>query len=213
MNGNVSPGNPVNNPTPKGVNTHSDFDLSRCILQTMRFGDLTPLFAYEVTPKDTIPLRSSHDIRSYTLKAPLMSNITLKKDYFSIPLQAILPFNWEKIYKNPKQGDDINAQLANCGCSLYSLLNSLEVAYGSLVQAVSDQDDPTPPMSDAGFLSALFRQLTIFEYFFSAGSVLRNFNYGFGASYQNSDVDKDIKYKFDYVYEQVISSFLSQLSV
>lgn len=212
MNGNVSPGNPVNNPSVKGVHTHSDFDLSRSILQTMRFAELTPLYAYEVTPKDTIPLRSSHDIRSYTLKAPLMSNITLKKDHFSVPLQAILPTNWEKVYKNPKQGDDVVATQVNCGCSLYYLLNYLQSAYVNLLSVVSDQVGETPALSDADFFSVFFRQMTIMEYFFSAGSVLRNLNYGFGAAYQNTSVDRDVKYKFDYIYDQAIASFLSYLS-
>lgn len=59
---------------------------------------------------DTIPLRSIHDLRTYSLKAPLMQDIEFNKAYFAVPKEALLPINWYKIYTNPNQGDDIDAQ-------------------------------------------------------------------------------------------------------
>lgn len=100
-------GNSQNDASAKRPHTRSTFDMSYHFYDTMRFGELHPHFVMEAVKSDKIRLRSSHDVRSYSLKAPLMSKIQLKKDYFAVPMEAILPFNWDKIYCNPPLGDDV----------------------------------------------------------------------------------------------------------
>lgn len=84
-------GKPQNEATEKDVRTRSSFDLTYDFFQTMRFGEYTPHFVMEGVDSDSLPLYSGHSIRSYTLGAPLMSDIKIKKDYFFVPMMSILP--------------------------------------------------------------------------------------------------------------------------
>lgn len=112
-NGATAPTNPVNDPNKPLKRRYNRFPMSHKVLNTLRYGDITPFLAFEGVEGDRVPFRSTHEIRSYTLKAPMMSDIRMNKDYFLVPYQAILPNNWAKIYVNPTQGDDAPA-LANC---------------------------------------------------------------------------------------------------
>lgn len=94
--------------------SHSKFDLSYHNFLTTSYGEITPFFRMEGVPGDKITLRNSHKVRSYTLKSPLMSDVYMQKDYFAIPMEAILPINWNKIFTNPVVGDDIDATKVNC---------------------------------------------------------------------------------------------------
>lgn len=205
----LTPGNPVNDPKVKGIHTHSNFDLSRRQLQTARFGELTPCLAMEVTPKDKIPIRSAVDVRSYTLKAPLLSDITLKKDYFSVPLQCILPINWEKVYKNPKHGDDVIAEDVNCGASSLKISSTLADLISGVVFAIENYSE----IGEEDAVSIMFRNLIIMEYFLSSGSLVRNLGYSFSRLYRNeSNVPSFIHNHFDYDLERFFNAFKQRYS-
>ena len=104
----TSPGSKINDATGKVVRTRSRFpDMSYSNYNTDRFGMLRPFFVMEGVEGDHLPIRSSHEVRSYTLKAPLMQNIRRNKDFFMVGMPAILPLNWEKFYMNPNLGDDV----------------------------------------------------------------------------------------------------------
>ena len=104
----TSPGSKINDATGKVVRTRSRFpDMSYSNYNTDRFGILRPFFVMEGVEGDHLPIRSSHEVRSYTLKAPLMQNIRRNKDFFMVALPAILPLNWEKFYMNPNLGDTL----------------------------------------------------------------------------------------------------------
>lgn len=94
--------------------SHSKFDLSYHNFLTTSYGEITPFFRMEGVPGDKITLRNSHKVRSYTLKSPLMSDVYMQKDYFAVPMEAILPINWNKIFTNPVVGDDVDAAKVNC---------------------------------------------------------------------------------------------------
>lgn len=89
------------------------FDLSYFNYKTQRFGQYEPFFVMEGVPGDNIPLSSSHNVRSLPMKSPFLSSLTLSKDYFMVPMQAILPNTWEMIFSNPASGDDVPED-ANC---------------------------------------------------------------------------------------------------
>ena len=100
-------GNTQNTPTANVPRTRSTFKLEYHLFDTHRFGEYHPHYVEEGVKEDILPIRSSHNIISYTLKSPLMQNITLKKDYFNVPMECILPLNWEKFFDNPVRGDDV----------------------------------------------------------------------------------------------------------
>lgn len=97
------------------------FDLSYFNYKTQRFGQYEPFFVMEGVPGDTIPLSSSHNVRSLPMQSPFLSSLTLSKDYFMIPMQAILPNTWEMIFSNPASGDDVPAD-ANCLWNFFNII-------------------------------------------------------------------------------------------
>lgn len=109
-----SGGNAVNLKTSKKAPKHrSDFDLSYRFANTIRYGFASPFFKFEGIPGDKVSLRSAHTLRSMSLKSPLFQNLRMNKDFYAVPMKALLPFNWDKVFNNPVQGDDINPQLVN----------------------------------------------------------------------------------------------------
>lgn len=101
------------------------FDLSYFNYKTQRFGQYEPFFVMEGVPGDTIPLSSSHNVRSLPMQSPFLSSLTLSKDYFMVPMQAILPNTWEMIFSNPASGDDVPDD-ANCLCTPFALYNLIQ---------------------------------------------------------------------------------------
>lgn len=202
-------GNPVNDASKKHLNTHSTFKIERNRLQTMRFGEYTPHFVMETVPDDKVTLNSHHNVRSYTLKAPLLSGVSMKKDYFNVPMEAIQPNAWELIYVNPVQGDDVPSD-----ASFYVKLSKIgSFLNSSLSGLVSFTEDFS---SDNGqIIGALLRWIVVNEYFLSSGSLLRQLGYGLSDLFHYSLINSSlaIKNEFDYVAEQLLEVIRSNYSL
>lgn len=165
----VNSGMPQNTPTGKSVHTRSNFPLQYRKFDTMRFGEYHPHFVMEGVAKDKISFRSSHELRSYTLKAPLMEDISMKKDYFAVPMTAILPLNWDKFFANPVNGQDIpSTDVGPSSVNFYArvgnLMNNLYSRFKTILTTTSFTDVQT--------LTAALRFVVVGEYFFSTGSLL-----------------------------------------
>lgn len=172
--------------TDKAPRNRSNFDLSHHHLTTLRFGEIAPFFNLEAVNNDKITLRSQHDLSTFTLKSPILSNIRLRKDYFSVPMESILPFNWDKIITNPLFGDDVDAD--NCNCvidlsKLSTLLNSIKARF-------TEKKFETKPL---GFLNSL----SILELIFSQGSLLSRFGYNFSSTLKIVDSSSGKTYNID----------------
>lgn len=103
----TNPGAAVMETQPTVGRTHNKFNLSHQNYLTARYGDVTPFFAFDGVEQDSVPFSSQHEIRSYTMQAPLMSTLKLNKDYFSVPIPALLRKNYDDIYKTPARGSDV----------------------------------------------------------------------------------------------------------
>lgn len=163
--GNVA-GNPVNDAEQKQVHTRSSFPQPYKLFNTERFAEYTPFFVTENVRSDKFGLLSSQQVDSYTLKSPLLQTISRKKDLYLVPMESILPRNWEKFYTNPVVGDDVPD---DCGCGVegfWSIVNSKFSNYfGAVSNSVtSDWDQDT--------LLTFFQMHVVGEYFFSNGSLM-----------------------------------------
>lgn len=153
--------------------SRSRFPLSDSFFTTERFADYNPCFVMEGVSGDKITLNQPHQVRTYTLKAPLLQNILKKKDFFMVPMQALLPINWEKFYTNPVIGDDVPLGVGT----------GVPNFWGRLVR-VFDSDKSTlvttlnGSASDSAKLTALFKFLVFYEMFYSNGSLLKNLRIG-----------------------------------
>ncbi len=107
-------GNAVNLKTGKKPPKHrSRFNLSYRMACTPRYGFVTPFFKYDGIPGDRVSLRSGHNLRTMSLKSPLFQNLRMNKDFYAVPMKALLPLNWDKLFNNPVQGEDINPLAIN----------------------------------------------------------------------------------------------------
>ena len=189
--------------------SRSTFDLSYHNFITPSYGKITPFMSLETVAGDKVPLRSSHKVRSYTLKSPLMSDVYMQKDFFAVPMECILPLNWQKIFANPVIGDDIDATQCNCVFDPNTLCSNLEniITYFG---------------TGAGWLPAKgLNLLFIGEKILSKGSLFSNFGINLWSAYyynQGTFVDQAHHYQasirdgsdFDDIIDVVIG-YLRQL--
>lgn len=164
--------NPVNNPDNKGVHSRSFFPkLGYQLEHTPLFGEYTPSAVMEVVPDDKkVRFQLKHNARSYTLKAPLMSDLQMMKDAFIVYNKCILPLNWHLIIKPPKLGDDIPED-ANSLFNVTKAVNAIKTFSNSVYE--SKPDELTKDYIKS-YLQTFLRQLICYEYFFSNGSLFAN---------------------------------------
>lgn len=161
-------GNSQNTPTANVPRMRSTFPLGYHFFDTHRFGEYHPHFVAEGVKEDILPIRSSHNVLSYTLKSPLMQNVSMKKDYFSVPMEAILPLNWEKFFDNPIRGDDVLNDVGPSVANFWSLAGNFFTGLRSaLVTLLGDTSQ-----QNYTILQATLRFLVLTEYFYSNGSLL-----------------------------------------
>lgn len=161
----------------KLINTRSKFDtLGYNFFTTNRFGEISPFFVMENLDGDkNNKLLSSSKVDSYTLKAPLMQDIKMKKEIFYVPRQALLPLNWEKFYTNPNIGDDVPDDCGTtvkgfwkkCGDWLVNEFSDIEADYSAL-----DSDSATFNDDILALVNRYFKWLFISEAMFSDGSLV-----------------------------------------
>lgn len=188
-NGATQPSKAVNDSQVFVNRNRNTFDLSYFNYKTQRFGQYEPFFVIEGVPGDTIPLSSSHNVRSLPMKSPFLSSLTLSKDYFMVPMQAILPNTWEMIFSNPASGDDVPDDanciwqpfnisfLANADLSNISDVNKIKIAF--MLESVFSSGSLA---SQLGYTmqETLHDKTSSFDYYFN--EFVKSL-YSFGATY------------------------------
>lgn len=170
--------------------THNTFDLSYNNYMTQLYGYYYPFFCLHAVPGDTVPLRSEVDVRSFAMKSPYLGGLTLKKDYYLCPMQAILPNTWELIYKNPSQGDDVPDD-ANCLIPK-DTFNRILTSMDELLQVEPNFSSTVADVEDR------IRMLFIAEAFFSSGSLFFNLGYKCSPIFANNT---DKVFSFDSLFD------------
>ena len=102
-------GNPVNDSKSTAPRSESFFPLNYIQMDTAQFGQLKPPhFRCRCSPKRIgVCLSCDHEVDSYTLKAPLKQNISIKKDYFFVPKRLFFRSRQNVFITNPNIGDDV----------------------------------------------------------------------------------------------------------
>lgn len=170
--------NPLNEPNKKYVQGHNRFPaMSYRHFTTGAYAQVNPFFVMETVEGDNIPLRSQHQVRTHTLKAPLLSAIHLKKDYFHVPMRAILPRTFEQIYVNPTQGTDVPDN-ANTVVHISDLLYNLVFLFGS-GNGHNGSSNRSTQINEQLF-EVYMKQVLFAETIFSDGSLLARMGYRYG---------------------------------
>lgn len=189
-----------NKPGGSVVRSRSNFDLNQTKFDTYRFAEVKPVFVLDGVPNDkNIRLHSGHDARSLTLSSILMENVNLHKAHFAIPMEAILPLNWNKWFENPVIGEDVPDD-AGCGVS------SFRTKYRDFLYNITDiiENADTPIQRFSAFL--YFLKYCSFVY--SDGSLLASLDAHFSNCFSIHDniSDDGDDLSFDEYFDKIIST-------
>lgn len=196
-------GNEINMPDAKAPRTRSRFpDMSYHLYNTERFGEYSSNFVMECVEGDKVSLRSGGSVQSYTLRAPLMQSISKKKDYYMVPMEAILPYNWQKFYTNPVIGDDVPD---DCGTGVVNFWDKVGHLAGLLRTNWLNQ---RANRSAAEILTGFCRVLVCMEYWYSNGSLIRTLGCN-GSQYVSfvNHSQKGNPLSFDQFFDQCMNAF------
>lgn len=186
----VSPANPINDPSFSSRQGSNTFDLSFQNLLTCRYGEITPFFYMSGLGRDRLELRSSHELRTYTLGAPLMSGLRMRKSTFSVSKKAMMPNSFNYLFVNPVKGRDVPDD-AYCFLDMVTLIKKIAgVAYESYMAYVAGLGTADTFASTA--YENLVKCYVLLQNIVSSGSVLDNLGISLSALFKrmsNFDID------------------------
>lgn len=190
--------------SPYGIADYSTFEFGNKHATTEPFGLLLPFDVKNGITGDVHKLSNTSIEKSYTLDAPLMSQVWKNKEWFLVPKMAFLPNAWEKIYKQPKIGDDVDAQEVGTSIDAESWNEILKSVHKLLVKTAEGIEEYLDEVKDdaTNLLDYLFKSLILNEYIFSYGSLLNRL----GASMASLYINK-FSYTFDEIFNQIIALF------
>ena len=200
-NGSTQPTKAVNRQGVNVARSYNQFDLSYHNFKTQHFGLYEPFFVMHGVEKDKLPLHSLHEIRTLPMQSPIMSPLQMSKDFFMVPMQAILPKTWELIYRNPSQGSDVPED-ANCVVRANTLYTFLDEFKTYLNQAAAPDET----------FSNVAQRLLILELFFSSGSLLYNLGFKLNPLVSCSVVDDGkTRMSFDTYFDLLFTYLFDQM--
>lgn len=161
---------PQNDAQANGRHRQNFFDNSEHRFMTARFADVTPFLAFDCVPGDRHTFKTNMRLRSYTLASPLMSTLTMSKDYYAVPLSSIIPNAFEKFYANPIKGDDVP----------YSTYCFGTIPIKSLLTFISGQTLPAKtelPVTSSGLFYDSLTAFALLSNIVSSGSLLSSLGF------------------------------------
>ena len=198
-------GNSQNIPEAQTPRTRSTFPLHYHFFNTHRFGELIPHFVEDANKDESFPIHSAHDLRSYTLDSPLLQSVKRNKDYFMVPMESILPLNWEKFFDNPVRGDDVLDDVGPSVENFWYKVGSFINVVKSECSSILSNSSTTNPVA----LQVILRYLILGEYFYSNGNLLASLGCH-GAPYCTC-TENNVAHSWDYMFDDFINQILTVL--
>lgn len=172
----TAPNNKLNDAAPAVRHTFNRFNNGYKHYTSANYGEYTPFFNQICNPADSKKFKSVSQVRTLSLKSPLYSQVKMNKDYFFVPYDAILPHSWQKIYRNPSQGDDVPAD-AN---TVISDVHQLFLFASRFVSKVQQFFNVSATIADSGLLSIgkfIYMAFPLMDAFFSSSGLLSRLGY------------------------------------
>lgn len=187
---------------PRQKVSRSFFDLSHRVCSTDVYGRVQPFLHFEAIRGDEITFGANTTLRSLTLQTPQMSSIFEQKDFFAVPMQAILPFNWDLVETQPVTGDDVNANLVNCVLPFSPVSTSFSLFSTTFTGSLN--------LKASYYLQRFF----LYNLLFSDDSLSKRLGYNFSSAlyritYQTQDSEVHV---FDN-WDEFVDSFIDALIV
>lgn len=174
----ISSGNPLDqNKSGKVHIKTTNFPMHFHKYMTARFGEYGCIGVFNGIAKDKVQMRQILDVNTYTLKAPLLTPITMNRVYTQVPKMAILPNAWPLIYVNPSVGDDIDAAEYGTSVKKENMASFLTIVKDEVKTAITNITSQTAFNSIANaktYLTNLIHSLAMAELIYSNGSLINN---------------------------------------
>lgn len=205
----IKSGNKINDTAPIIPQQYSTFPLSYRFFQTQQYAHITPHLNFKSQEGFSDTFRAMAETSTLSLNAPLKSDVYQKRSNYFVPLQAILPRNWEYITVQPTNGDDVADQVNGVvsGQQMRSFLNKFCSRVSNLIGDVESGNDLS------GYIGNLIRNILILEMFCSQGSLCKQLRYDFSHFFQAREYVtghgqlKRVKPRsFDYFADKVLSA-------
>lgn len=174
-NNKTAPSNGLNNAAPSVRHTFNRFNNGYTNYTTANYGEYTPFFNQVCNPADRKKFKSMSQIRTLTLNSPLYSRMKMNKDYFFVPNDAILPINWQKIYRNPSQGDDVPDDVNTIIPDIDVIIQFADKFLQALKFFTDGANTSKPEVLVAG--KFLLRSFPLMDAFFSSSGILSRLGY------------------------------------
>lgn len=172
----TAPSNKLNDAAPAVRHTFNRFNNGYKHYTSANYGEYIPFFSQICNPADSKKFKSVSQVRTLSLKSPLYSQVKMNKDYFFVPYDAILPHSWQKIYRNPSQGDDVPSD-ANTVIPDIRVLFQFATRFVAKVQSFLSTSDT---LSDPGLLilgKYIYMGFPLMDAFFSSAGLLSRLGY------------------------------------
>lgn len=161
-------GTSANNTNPHVSKHHSRFPMKEVFFDTHRFGEYHPHFVVNAWESEKHPVRCVSDTRSWTLKAPLMQDIVMNKDYFMVTQRAILPFQSERVRMNPNIGDDVPTDAYTSVSAFVQKVVDFATSFNSEIASYTPSGSP----DSLKHTTLCLKKAIFLESIFSRGSLL-----------------------------------------
>lgn len=174
----TAPSNSLNTAAPAVRHSFNRFPNTYTHYTSCEYGEYTPFYVQECNAADKKKFKSVSQVRTLSLKTPLYSGMKMNKDYFFVPYDALLPFNWQKIFKNPSQGDDVPDD-ANTFIPDVHKVVQLMTTFVNWLRAFKTEDTHRPLI-----LRSILRAIPLMDAFFSASGLCSRMGYNFGSVFR-----------------------------
>lgn len=206
------PGDPQNTADPKGLHTRSSFtekDLGYPFFATLPFGEIRPFTFFETVPADrNIQANFISNVQSYTLKAPLMQPIHMKKLIAQVPRECLLPLNWDKWFKNPVIGQDIPGDV---GTSVLGFWHQVYTAMTYQQGLLPNSTTISTANEASDYFTKWFRFLLMCEMFYSDGNLLKHCSISGRPWFYSVQSDGHTLNTIDQLFDTFVEKFVDEV--
>lgn len=201
----------VNNARPTPIRGMNTFPQNYVHPSTHSYADVDPFFVMNVVRHDNIPVRCGHDVHSYQLSSPMLSDVVMHKTFLSVPMEAIYPRNWDLMLVPPTLGDDVPDDTRFVTSKLLRLSQKMVTTFNTIVAPTTFESYSLKDVQ-LGRIKFYLRFLFFLESIFSNGSLFSRMNMHFSDYFYASTATGVIRrIDFDEFFDDVISSLAEKI--
>lgn len=199
---------PATEPKTRVLTGLTKFPMSYKHANTARYGHITPFYYQHSRGDDTVPLFSEHELRTYTLSSPMLSDLNMNKTYFMVDMEAIYPRNWNLMLVNPSKGDDVPDDTRAVVKNMFYYIRE---RHNRFITNFTSADFPVN-VNNNSYLTLYIRYILFLESIFSSGSLFSEFDIHLQPflEYAISATNKE---SFDFWFDNNFASELSSLEL